>query len=434
MDGIVIIGGGAAAAAVIKSKPDAKVTVIMANEYLEWALACTYALANPNEYMRFVSPNKSTFEHRNATYVYDMVTSVNVEEKKLSCASGREIPYGALIVASGYKLPIINAKPGTPLPKRIAEIEHWGSKIAAAETVVINGAGAIGLELACDIKIHHPSKRVVVLSRSGNIFSGAYPDSVLATFQREVKRIGVEVLKGTISGADGGTEPLDTPGVLQLSDGSWPTLAYDVFLPAFMQGVNTEFLPSEMLTEGAGAKLVRVNEYLQSVDRPEIFAVALNDSGEGFSLPLIAEQAKSVAKNAARLVKGEPLVPYQPNKKISALNWHLRPAIVKLGYGPGGFASVDNIPACPDTACITCLGFPFCIPPCCWPCCGGAKAAFAFGTCCSKAEGQGTMAWYLACFGVGGVKVFPKAMADMKGFGEAPKGGGPPSNDEMKRK
>lgn len=77
MHGIVVIGGGAAAANVIKSKPDAKVTVIMANEYLEWSLACTYALANPKEYMRFVSPNKSTFEYPNATYIYDTVTSVH---------------------------------------------------------------------------------------------------------------------------------------------------------------------------------------------------------------------------------------------------------------------------------------------------------------------------------------------------------------------
>ena len=428
--GIVIIGGGAAAANVIKSKPDAKVTVIMANEYLEWALACTYALAKPQEYMRFVSPNKSTFEYSNATYVYDMVTSVDVEGKQVSCLSGRLIPYNALIVASGYKLPLINAKPGTPLQTRQAEIAHWGAKIAAATTVVINGAGAIGLELACDIKLHHPSKRVVVLSRSGKIFSAAYPDDVLDKFSREIKRIGVEVLKGTVSGGSG-TDPLDAPGVLQLTDSSSPTLEYDVFLPAFLQGVNTDFLPPKMLTQD-GKKLVRVNEYLQSVERPEIFAVALNDCGEGFSLPLIAEQCKSVAKNAACLVKGRPLVPYQTSKQLTGLNWQIRPGIVKLGYGAGGFASLDNLPPFPDAMCLACMGFPFCIPLCCWPCCGGPSAALAFGYCCSKPEGQGTMSWYIACCGIGGVKVFPKHNG-MKGIGEAPKGGGPPCSADMDR-
>ena len=429
MAGIVVIGGGAAAANVIKSKPDAKLTIIMANEYLEWALACTYALAKPEEYMRFVSPNKATFEHSNASYIYDMVTSVNVNEKKVSCSSGREVPYDALIVASGYKLPLINAKPGTPLPQRQAEISRWGAKIADAKTIVINGAGSIGLELACDIKVHHLTKRVVVLSRSGNILNGAYPDSVLATFSAEIKRIGVEVLKGTVSNGDG-TEPLDAPGVLQLADGPAPTLEYDVFIPAFMQGVNTEFLPTELLTQD-GAKLVRVNKYLQSVERPEIFAVALNDCGEGFSLPLIGEQCKSVAKNAVRLVNGAQLVPYEPPKKISTLNWHARPGIIKLGYGPGGFASLDNMPF-PDSVCMTCMGFPFCIPPCCWPCCGGPSAWFGCGYCGSKPEGQGTMAFYMACCGIGGVKLIPK-MNGMNGIGEAPKGGGPPCGNDMER-
>jgi NADH dehydrogenase FAD-containing subunit len=412
--GIVCIGGGISTTTLLAAGIKEKVTVIMANPFLEWGLASTYFISKPDDYMQFVSPNKESFEIKGADYIYDAVVEVKPEEKAILLKSGRRITYKVLIVCTGFKLPVLNCEIGVALDERKATVDMWGAKIIAAKTVVINGAGAIGFELAGDIKCHYPEKRVVVLTRSGKIFNEAYPEDVLARIRVHIDRLGIEVVKGSVAG--GGFEPLKDKGSLKLEGGDVSTLEYDVFFPAFMQGVNTEFLPSSMLEEGRN-KFVKVNEFLQSTAHPEIFCVGCNNTGEGFIAQMLEVQAKSAAKNAMLFLEAKALVKHEEDSMSKGLNWGARPSIVKIGYGPGGFTMFDNTPA-PITCCLTFCGFPFCPPPCCYPCCGGVKSAFACGWClCGRPEGEDTMNWFIAIMGTGGVKMFPKNM-NFLGVGE----------------
>ncbi|KAJ1436492.1 hypothetical protein B484DRAFT_393182 [Ochromonadaceae sp. CCMP2298] len=146
--GIVCIGGGISTTTLLSAGINTKVTVIMANPFLEWSLASTYFISKPEEYGQFVSPNRETFEIKGAEYIYDAVVEVLPGEKAILLRSGRRITYKALIVCSGFKLPVLNCEIGVTLEQRTDTVNTWGAAIRAAKTVVINGAGAIGFELA----------------------------------------------------------------------------------------------------------------------------------------------------------------------------------------------------------------------------------------------------------------------------------------------
>lgn len=422
---IIIIGMGVSGSSLLKTlsakAKGVELVAIYGHDFLEWNLAATYFLANPGSYSQFVSQDKSQFQQKNVDYVYDVCTGVRLEEKVVELKSGKEMSYDALILAPGYKLPLIQRQLGCSFEERKDEVESWGAAIAAAKTVVISGPGAVGMEYAGDIKRAYPSCRVVVLSRTGKVLNDAYPEELRTKFAGVLESQGVEIATGS-----GGVKPLKERGSLQLDNGS--TLEYDVFLPAFVQGLATDFLPGEILNQ-KGA--VATNDYLQSPKYPEIFAVGVNDQGEGFSALKLEKQATDAALNAVSyvtqkgtLAKHEAVCP--------ELDWGSRPMTIKIGYGSYIFWDAEQFdPAIKNITCSGNCGFPCGPPICCW-CCASCTAPFACGYCGGPCEGEGPAAFYDNCMGIGGVKAFPGKFG-MKGFGKAPPAGGAPVANTMLR-
>lgn len=417
--GIVAVGGGASLHNLLNHRKGAlktsKITVIMASDFLEWSLGATSFTTKPDTFHKFVSVTKSTFEYDGIDYVYDPVTEVKPAEKLVTCKSGRRFTYKVLVVATGYHVPIIHREPGIKLAERYMEVQHWGSAIKSAKTVVVNGSGSIGLEWACDIKLEYKNKRVVILSRSGNLLSPKTSDSVIDLVKGYLADIGVEVITGTPSDDSGisGYEPIsEVPGgKFRLADGS--DLECNLFLPAFVTKINTDFLPEATLTQSR-LKFVDTNPHLQAKSHPEIFAIGVNSSGEGFSSPLLQEQAKSVVKNINNFLDKKALEVHEAPKELRDLDWGANPSTIKLGYAKGGYMIWQNMPA-KQMCCVRTCGFPVCPLLCCFPCLGGWDSLMLCGSCCSNPAGKMVMDGYISCCGIGGVKCFPK-MFGMKGF------------------
>ncbi|KAJ8602250.1 hypothetical protein CTAYLR_003629 [Chrysophaeum taylorii] len=398
-----------------------EVIAVFAHDFLEWNLSATYFFANPAEYYKFVSRDKEKFEVTGVSYEYDVCVEVRPKESVVVLKSGKELEYDALVLALGYKIPLIQRQLGCTYEERKAEVEEWGAAIAAAKTVVVSGPGATGLEYVGDIKKAYPSCRVVLLSRSGQLMSDAYPDSLREKFVKVLEAQGVEILKGSA-----GTEPLKTKGAIQIDGGD---LEYDVFLPAFGQGLATDFLPDDLLNAKGE---IMTNDCLQSKEHPEIFAIGVNDKGQGFSAPKLDKQANDTAANAVNFVLGKPLKPHAPLHPEK--DWAVRPMTVKIGYGE--YIYWDATQFDPVFKCMTCdgkCGFP-CGPPICFWLCGNCTAPFACGLCGSECEGKRPAEFYTNCMGIGGVKIFAP-MFGMTGFTNNPPldGGAAPVPDTMLR-
>lgn len=405
---IVIIGGGLSAKhsaeSLIKKAKGTEVTIVQANRFVEWPLAMAVCLVHPETHDQALATNCDKFQVPGVTYKYGVAESVDVKTKQIKVAGVSEtVPYDALIVATGFGMPLVYPKIGVSLEDRKDEVKRVGDAIKRGACIVVAGGGPVGLELAGNIRIEYPSKRVVLLCRGGVL--SQWPDQHKQKVEAQLKNMNIEVISGA-SGAP--TEYSLDQGKLIFGDKS---LEYDVFLPAYSQGPNTVFLESISAVLDS-KKCIDVNEFLQSKVCAEIFAVGVSNVKEPFiGMPKLEAQWNTATTNTVALLEGKPLTQHKEGASFMKL-----PPLIVIGHGPKGYAILDfdNVP--PPVKCCCCCGlggFP-CCPPC-WPClaCAGCGCC-PCGYCCGPPEGTGPAT-------LAGKMAFKSSGMHFNGVGEAPK-------------
>mmetsp|Transcript_15552 Transcript_15552/g.41999 ORF Transcript_15552/g.41999 Transcript_15552/m.41999 type:complete len:412 (-) Transcript_15552:765-2000(-) len=376
---VVIIGGGVssknAAELLVKAK-DVQVTMIQGTKFVEWPLAMTVVLAHPEKHDQAISPNPAAFQVPKVEYKYGVATEVDASAKTVTLRDREVVPYDALVVATGFSMPLIYPDPGVSLQERKDEVRQAAEAMKRAGTIVISGGGVVGLELAGDLRVAYPDKRIMLLCR----------DQLLAQFPvatREKAKAACEARK--IELVYGVSE--DAPSCVRLEPGELHvadhTVSYDVFLPMYSKGPNTGFLTGmPKVLDGKGN--VMVNKHLQSQACPEIFAIGVHNIDEGFiSMAKLDAQWKTVAANVKALLQGKALAPHKEGAPFMKV-----PPLIFIGHGKGGWAALDFAQMPPPVKCCCCCGlggFPCCPPPCCYPLCGPCPC----GYCCCKPEGEG---------------------------------------------
>jgi apoptosis-inducing factor 2 len=89
-------------------------------------------------------------------------TVTNITANKVHLASGQSIQYAYLAIATGSSQPVPAKVLATELEEACAELRTVQEKIQAAGRIAIIGGGAVGIEIASDIKSLFPSKDVTV--------------------------------------------------------------------------------------------------------------------------------------------------------------------------------------------------------------------------------------------------------------------------------
>mgnify|MGYP003385785597 CR=1 FL=1 len=157
---IVIIGNGAGGSqtaaelqkSLKKNNKTHKIIVISALDYVEVSVSMTKILA------------AGTTEHESA--LYDAVREDGIEYIVDSCeklandhlmtSKGNKIPFDICIVATGQSYPIFMPKlTDTKKEDRISFINDLNKKIISSKNIVVSGGGAVGCEVAADIKLRY---------------------------------------------------------------------------------------------------------------------------------------------------------------------------------------------------------------------------------------------------------------------------------------
>jgi len=401
---VVIIGGGLSskhAAEVLKKKDKTvDVTIIQPNKFVEWPLAMTVCLVKPELHDKALGTDCNQFQVPGVTYKYAIAESVDTKAQNVKLVGGETVPYDALIVATGFKMPLLYPGMGVTVDERKAEVKAVGDAIYKSECIVVAGGGPCGLELAGDIKGQYPSKKVVLACRNGVL--AQWPDKHKNKVLAALKKMNIDVKNGV---EDAPTDACLQPGKLKFADGDF---AYDVFLPCYAQGPNTKFLPVEMVDEKGG---ILVDENLQSTVAKSVFAVGVSNVKEPFvGMPKLEPQWISVCSNIVLNFAGKPMKKHSEGMPFMKL-----PPLTLIGHGPSGYGFIDcdNVPP-PLKLCCCCgyAGFPCC--PCCWPCCAcGGCGACPLGYCCGPPEGKGPAI-------LSGKMAFMTAGFHFKGIGSAP--------------
>ncbi len=195
------------------------------------------------------------------------VTAIDRDRKLAKTAAGEELPYEALVIATGSRVRRLEA-PGSELAgihylRNIDDVDAIRRDLDDATRVVIVGAGYIGLEVAAVAR--QAGKDVSVIELADRVMSRVVSPEVSAFYAAEHEKAGVELRLGTgLKGfvGDGGR----VNGV-ETADG-------DV-VPADLVVVGVGILPNTELAEAAGLATddgIVVDEYCRSED-PHIYAI-----------------------------------------------------------------------------------------------------------------------------------------------------------------
>lgn len=276
---VVIVGGGFAgfaAAKELSKKLDAKrYNLILINSR-------SYAISLPAT-VRLVVDAESKFEETsfvkldriyangNGETKVGVVTSIEakpgVSGGAVILASGERISYSVLVLATGSKW---------TGPCAIPENEHdvlpfvnsWRQKFAKANHVVIVGGGAVGLELAGEVKDLYPTKKVTIVHGGSQVLNATYGNSLRKGMEKRLRARGVQFMFNEYIDdiPEAGVVGVTTRGGKDIADA-------DLVVSARGGRPNTDYVAS--LGEDAlnGHGFVKIQPTMQLLTHPSIFAV-----------------------------------------------------------------------------------------------------------------------------------------------------------------
>lgn len=353
---VCVVGGGFAGfwAAVAARRVDESAEVTMVSPLEHLVMRPRLHEAAPETLAEPLAPMLALI---GAELVVDSVTAVPADRAVVMLASGAELSYDALVVASGSRLRV----PPFPGAAACHSIDSWSdarrfdealATVAAADrppVVAVIGAGFTGIELALELadrfEAHGqspdaPAPRVVLIDREpvagADLGPGPRPaiEAALAAAQIEL-RLGVDV------------EAVESSSVVRLAGGE--TVAAD--LVVLCTGMVASPLAAALGAPVDGLGRVEVDRFLRVPGRDRVFAagdVAAADTGDGHLALQSCQHALRLGpvagENAARTLLGQELVPYQQLEYVTCLDlgrsggvfttgWEREPSLVGAEAG-----------------------------------------------------------------------------------------------------
>lgn len=320
---VVIIGGGYAGFNLARLlDAHVKVTLIEAREAFVHNVAAIRAVVEPELLDQIVIPYDRLLKH--GRVVQGRVTTIDAYGVTL--ADDRRIAANAVVVATGSHY----AAPFKPQGDNAADFKASqtaiATQIASTNQVVIIGGGAVGVELAGEIKAVHPSKSVALVSDQRRLFP-MYPEKLHTKLVERLRVLGVALHLGqAASGLEQSSAPYE--GKVTLADGA--ELA-GLIVPAV--GSRIADSPAHALP-GIDRKpngQLGVDRWLRPSSLPTVFAIGdLAATGEGMTVVSTMRQTPWLAKTLRKMAKGA-----KPENLPAYAAWKVPPILLPLGPNRG---------------------------------------------------------------------------------------------------
>ncbi len=308
---IVIIGGGYAGTAVAKAlDKNFNVTLIEKRERFFHNSGSLRAAVDARWLRKLFIPYDHLLEH--GRILNGKVVEVNPEDVVLE--DGQRLKFDHLVLATGSSYPF----PAKMASDKVAEAETAvrivNERIEQAKSILLIGAGPVGIELAGEIASLHPGKPVTLVD-PGDRLMPAFNPKLGERLYKGLQQLGVRVLFGEklvkMPAATNVTSPEQPPLQTFLTEKGTQIQA-DIHLICFGMQLNTQYLHlGNILDE---RKQVKVNSHLQVQGYKNIFAIGdIVNMGEPKLITTADAHAKIVALNIERLaVKNYNLLVHHP--------------------------------------------------------------------------------------------------------------------------
>ncbi len=334
---IVLVGGGHSHVGVLKKfgmkpQPGVRLTVICRDTHTPYSGMLPGYVAGHYSYDDVHIDLRTLAEFAGARFFKDEVVGLDRAQGKVLCANRPPVPYDRLSINIGSS-PQMRQVPGAAehavAVKPIHQFnERWLALLARVRVhtgklrIGLVGAGAGGVELTLAMQ-YRLRREVRALGRDPNelafhLFTSG--EQILPTHNARVRRMFERVL------SDRQVVVHTNSAVTQVAQGGLFTASGDRYemdeVVWVTQAGGAAWLQKTDLALDEGG-FIRVNDHLQSVSDPLVFAAG--DVASFESRPLekagvfAVRQAKPLADNLRRSVAEQPLVAYRPQRHWLAL-------------------------------------------------------------------------------------------------------------------
>jgi len=170
---VVVIGGSFAGVQVATRLSDSlpsgyRVVVVERNSHFHYLFNFPrYTVIPGHEHTAFIPYDGIVKQapHGALVVLHDEAAEVGADTIRL--ASGEELPYDYLVLATGSTQPSPSKLVATDKAGGCAELRQWQDKVDSARTIAVLGGGSVGVQISTDIKSYYPDKDVTLVhSRS----------------------------------------------------------------------------------------------------------------------------------------------------------------------------------------------------------------------------------------------------------------------------
>jgi NADH:ubiquinone reductase (H+-translocating) len=279
-------------------------------------------------------PYKDIFGKKKVRFVQSTISTIDLDGKRVMTVDG-QIGYDILVIALGGKphLPDIPGLESAYKFNDIEDVQKIIKRLSAAdnEAIVVAGGGATGVEVAGEIAsyIEATKKELKIILVSPSLLAG-FPDSARSWAKSYLQSLDIELRIGNefaVSKVENGSSILLRGGGKIKSD----------FI-IWTGGTKAHSFPKDMgLTTGDRERVI-VNQFLQSVDRQNVFVIgdcALILDEQGKQMPTSAQfaeqQGRLAARNIHAILVGQSMKKYTPSLEGFAISIGPYFAVARLG-------------------------------------------------------------------------------------------------------
>ncbi|KAL3457988.1 hypothetical protein BJX64DRAFT_237690 [Aspergillus heterothallicus] len=232
-----------------------------------------------------------------------------------------ELPFDYLVVATGTKLSEPAGMKDNEKAASVTYLQKHQSDIKKAKSILIAGGGAVGVQMATDLKEFYPEKEVTVV-QSRPLLMPQYHEALHGLIKERFDELGIKFITGSRVQIPPTGFPTTTPFPVSLTNGTPLPDKYDFVILATGQTPNTELLtslpasPSQesspqttthspLLNPLNGFIRIRPTMQFQDPQYPHLFAVGdIADTGLRKAARPGSMQAGVVARNINALIRG----------------------------------------------------------------------------------------------------------------------------------
>lgn len=322
---LVIVGGGYLGAGLARRMDQyANVTLVEPREAFVHNSALIRALVQPHLLPQLMLPYDGLL--RNGRVVRQRVTAVDANSVTLG--NGEELQANAIVVATGSRYALPFKPTGDSVAALVNDCNTVHQQLLGAKTIIIVGAGAVGIELAGEIASAMPGKKVTLVNSHRELLP-QYPHRLGQQIQSKLEQLGVEVINAQYALR---LQQHHAPfcGRVQLCSGQ--VLFADMVIPALGSSACNELLARlPDIQIGSSGRIITDPWMRPSPAMTRVFAAGdVAECGDGMTIVATIRQIPWLAQMLRTVLNGhtaEKSAPYSP--------WPLAPVLLPLNADTG---------------------------------------------------------------------------------------------------